>query len=43
MPALGIAFVGLAGGWLAPSSRTAIAFLALVLAALNGYSKAYSP
>jgi hypothetical protein len=43
MPALGIAMIGLVVGWLAPSSRTSIAFLALVLAALNGYSKAYSP
>jgi hypothetical protein len=43
MPAVGIAFVGLGAGWLVPSSRTVIAFLALVLASVNGYSKAYSP
>jgi hypothetical protein len=34
---------GLTAAWLMPSRLTVLAALAMIIAAANGYSKAYSP
>jgi hypothetical protein len=41
--AVGTVAAGLAAGWLAAGGLAALAGPAVVLAAMNGYSKAYSP
>jgi hypothetical protein len=41
--AAGAFAIGLAAGWAAPSHLPAVAALLVIVAAANGYSKAYSP
>ena len=39
----GTVAIGLTAGWAAPSHTSAVAAMLVVVAAANGYSKAYSP
>jgi hypothetical protein len=41
--AAGVIALGLVAGWALPGRIVAVAILAVLIAAENGYSKAYSP